>query len=76
MQLSKTSEAYWTKDIPEKWKVDRLRDIAIINYDTLPSDTSSNFQLRYLDISNVNYHGVISFDAVEIMYFEDAPSRE
>ncbi len=71
----KPSNVEWLGDIPSHWKVDRLRDIASINSETLGSDTPKDYQLRYIDISNVNYSGVISFDAIETLEFENAPSR-
>lgn len=71
----KPSNVEWLGDVPSHWKVDRLRDIALINSETLGSDTSNDYRLRYIDISNVNYNGVISFDAIERLEFENAPSR-
>lgn len=71
----KPSNVEWLGDVPSHWKVDRLRDIALINSETLSSDTPNDYQLRYIDISNVNYNGVISFDAIETLEFENAPSR-
>jgi type I restriction enzyme S subunit len=71
----KPSHVEWLGDVPSHWKVDRLRDIALVNSETLGSDTPNEYQLRYIDISNVNYNGVISFDAIETLEYENAPSR-
>lgn len=57
------------------WTVDRLKDVAEINLDTLGTNTPEDFAFGYLEISNVNYFGIVSEDAIEQIRFEDAPSR-
>lgn len=57
------------------WTVDRLKDVAEINLDTLGTNTPEDFAFGYLEISNVNYFGIVSEDAIEQISFEDAPSR-
>ena len=65
----------WIGKIPEHWKIERLGDISIVNSTSLPVNTAENYKLRYIDISNVNYNGIISFDNIEELTFEEAPSR-
>ncbi|MDQ7836975.1 MAG: restriction endonuclease subunit S [Thermodesulfobacteriota bacterium] len=57
------------------WKVDRLKDVALINGVSLPANTDPDYEFDYLEISNVNYYGVIDSDAIERLRYEDAPSR-
>jgi type I restriction enzyme, S subunit len=59
----------------EDWKVDRLKDVTAINSWSLPADTEPDFEFDYLEISNVNYHGIIDPKAIERLRYEDAPSR-
>ncbi len=57
------------------WSSDRLKDVSAINLCALPANTADDFTFRYLEISNVNYYGVISEDAMELLRFGNAPSR-
>lgn len=61
--------------LPSEWKSDRLRDVALINSASLPANTDPDYEFDYLEISNVNYYGVIDPAAIERFRFEDAPSR-
>jgi type I restriction enzyme S subunit len=76
-----TYEAYketgieWIGKIPKHWKIERLGDVSKVNIASLPANTSENFKLRYIDISNVNYNGIASFENIEELTFEEAPSR-
>lgn len=65
----------WIEKIPNHWKIDRLKDIAEINYAVLSTNTPSDYLLKYIDISNVNVKGIVSLDNIEEMEFEMAPSR-
>lgn len=60
---------------PSDWKHDRLKDVAAINHASLPADTDPDYEFDYLEISNVDYHGIIDPSAIERLRFEDAPSR-
>ncbi len=71
----KPSGIEWIGDIPEHWKIDRLKDIALINWESLSANTDNDYVLKYLEISNVNSQGIISTDAIEDLTFEEAPSR-
>jgi type I restriction enzyme S subunit len=57
------------------WTSDRLKDVAAINAVSLSPDTDPDYEFEYLEISNVNYYGVVDPEAVEHLRYEDAPSR-
>jgi type I restriction enzyme S subunit len=61
--------------IPAGWTVERLKDVAAVNTNALPAGTDADYEFDYLEISNVNYNGVVDPNAVEHLRFEDAPSR-
>jgi len=61
--------------LPAQWNRDRLKDVAAINPASLPANTDPDFEFDYLEISNVDYYGVIDPKAVERLRYEDAPSR-
>ena len=62
-------------NLPTGWRSDRLKDVALINGALLTTNTDPDFDFDYLEISNVNYYGVIDLDAIEHLRYEDAPSR-
>lgn len=69
----KDSGIEWLGEIPEHWRVKRLKYSATINDETLPETTNLDFVMSYVDISGVDMHqGIVS--SAE-MTFEDAPSR-
>ncbi len=57
------------------WKKDRLKDLCLVNQSSLGSSVDPDFEFRYLEISNVDYFGVVDPGAIELLRFEDAPSR-
>ncbi|MGH9873963.1 MAG: restriction endonuclease subunit S [Pyrinomonadaceae bacterium] len=61
--------------LAQEWKSDRLKDVAAINVSALPASTDPDYEFDYLEISNVDYHGVVNPQAIERMRYEDAPSR-
>jgi len=61
--------------VPTGWASDRLKDVAAINAVALSAGTDPDYEFDYLEISNVNYHGVVDPNAIEHLRFEDAPSR-
>ena len=61
--------------IPKTWASDRLKDVAAVNVSSLPADTDADYGFDYLEISNVDYHGIVDPNAIERLRFEDAPSR-
>jgi len=60
---------------PTGWAGDRLKDVAAINAVALSAGTDPDYEFDYLEISNVEYHGIVDPNAIERLRFEDAPSR-
>jgi type I restriction enzyme, S subunit len=60
---------------PKEWTIDRLKDVSAINASSLPANTDADYKFAYLEISNVNYHGIIDPKAIERLRYEEAPSR-
>lgn len=60
---------------PKEWTLDRLKDVSAINASSLPANTDPDYEFDYLEISNVNYHGIVDPKAIERLRYEDAPSR-
>jgi type I restriction enzyme S subunit len=61
--------------VPTGWASDRLKDVAAINAVALSAATDPDYEFDYLEISNVEYHGIVDPNAIERLRFEDAPSR-
>jgi len=61
--------------LPSDWKSDRLKDVSAINAVSLPADTDPDYEFDYLEISNVDYHGIVDPNAIERIQYENAPSR-
>jgi hypothetical protein len=49
--------------LPTDWKCERLKDVSAINEDSLPADTDPDYEFDYLKISNVDYQGILNFEA-------------
>ncbi len=64
-----------TTPVPKEWTRDRLKDVSAINASSLPANTDADYEFDYLEISNVNYHGIVCPNAIERLRYEDAPSR-
>ena len=62
-------------DLPNDWTQDRLKDLCVVNGDSLAAGTDPDFEFPYLEISNVDYFGIVDSSAIERLRFEDAPSR-
>jgi type I restriction enzyme S subunit len=60
---------------PSDWKDDRLKDLCAVNRASLSASTSPDYEFPYLEISNVDYFGIVDLTAIEQLRFEDAPSR-
>lgn len=60
---------------PTDWKADRLKDLCAVNRVSLSASTEPDFEFPYLEISNVDYFGIVDLSAIERLRFEDAPSR-
>lgn len=63
------------KSLSTSLPTDRLKDIAAINGQSLSANTDLDYEFDYLEISNVNYFGVIDTNAIDRLRYEDAPSR-
>jgi type I restriction enzyme S subunit len=63
------------KSFPAEWKRDRLKDLCAVNAASLSANTDPEFAFPYLEISNVDYFGIVDPHAIERLRFEDAPSR-
>ena len=63
----------WLGEIPTHWKVERLKNLATLNDETLSESTDPTFQMTYVDISSVDAEAGIS--ETEAVVFEKAPSR-
>lgn len=61
--------------LPKDWTFDRLKDVSEINASSLPANTDADYEFDYLEISNVNYHGIVDPKSIERLRYEDAPSR-
>ena len=60
---------------PSDWKEDRLKDLCAVNRVSLSASTAPEYEFPYLEISNVDYFGIVDIAAIEQLRFEDAPSR-
>ena len=69
----KDSGIEWIGEIPEHWKIERVKFHTKINHKTLDENTEPESMIHYIDISSVNSNGNIS--SPEQMNFNDAPSR-
>lgn len=70
---TKPSGIEWLGDIPISWEVKPLKYYVSYNDETLSNSTDKDYNLKYIDIGNVNSDGVIN-EIVEYK-FQDAPSR-
>ena len=69
----KDSSIKWIGEVPNHWKVSRIKEIADINKRTLTEKTSNDYEFHYVDIGNITY-GIKNFDS-ERTIFQNAPSR-
>jgi type I restriction enzyme S subunit len=60
-------------EVPEAWRVERLKYSVSINDEALPETTDPDFEFKYVDIGSVD--GDIGIIKKELMIFESAPSR-
>ncbi len=63
----------WHKAIPKNWVIKPLKHFVNINQLALPETTNSKYRFKYIDISSVNFEGLVN-EPVE-MNFGEAPSR-
>jgi hypothetical protein len=60
---------------PANWNCKRLKDVTVMNAASLPTNTDADYEFDYIEISNVDYYGIINPNAIESVRYEDAPSR-
>ncbi len=70
---TKDSGIDWLGEIPEHWEVKKLKYLVKINSKTISDKTDKNYQLKYIDIGNVEY-GKLKEKPKELL-FSNAPSR-
>lgn len=69
----KDSGIPWLGEIPEHWNICRLKDEVTFNDEVLGDKTDTDYEILYVDISNVSLiEGIIQ---KELMTFEHSPSR-
>ncbi len=56
----KDSKMEWIGEIPSKWEVKSIKYISGYNLESLGSDTKPDYELDYLEISDVNSGGEIN----------------
>jgi type I restriction enzyme S subunit len=69
----KESGVDWIGDIPENWKVGKLKHICKENIKSLSNNTNPNYELDYIEISDVNSDGFIK--NTTHYTFSESPSR-
>jgi type I restriction enzyme S subunit len=69
----KDSGVEWLGEIPDHWRVQRLKQLAGLNPESLPEDTDPAREIVYVDIGGVNNLGRIV--EREQLTFGSAPSR-
>jgi len=69
----KDSGIEWLGEIPEHWAVKPIKYFVTCNDESLTDKTDKDYQLRYIDIGNVDSNGNVS--EIVAYKFKDAPSR-
>lgn len=69
----KDSHVKWLGKIPEHWNVKRLKYLSSVNDETLEENTNPDYEILYVDISNVD--AVLGIKRKVNMAFKNAPSR-
>ena len=69
----KDSGIQWLGEIPEHWKISRLKYEVTFNDEVLSDKTDLDYEILYIDISSVSFNqGIMQ---KEQMTFENSPSR-
>lgn len=72
-QAYKNSGVEWLGDVPEHWKISPLKFSASCNDSVLPDSTDDDYEIEYVEISDVNeMSGITGSTSYK---FADAPSR-
>lgn len=67
------SDIEWIGEIPEHWKVKRMKNICSTNNSSLSDKTPGSFEFEYVDIGSVSFE--LGIHKTERYAFIDAPSR-
>ena len=69
----KDSGVKWIGEIPEHWKIRRLKNVVLCNAETLSESFPKDEVIKYVEISDVNYTSGIT--NIQKIPFGEAPSR-
>jgi len=69
----KDSGIEWIGEIPEHWRLSKIKYESLINNRTLSESTDDDYEIDYIDISSVTSIGEI--DGIQSLSFKGAPSR-
>ncbi len=71
--LMKESGVEWLGEMPAHWEVIPIQHLITLNDEVLAESTEKDFEIEYVEISNVTARDGIS--GTQMLAFEDAPSR-
>jgi len=69
----KDSGIEWIGDIPNDWKVNRIKDEVLIDSEYITEKTNPDTEIKYVEITSVESTGLIR--EPESLLFKNAPSR-
>jgi type I restriction enzyme, S subunit len=69
----KDSGVEWLGKIPEDWDIKRIKDVGIVNKESLSENIDPLLEIKYIDIGSVDRN--IGIMEVEDLIFSEAPSR-
>lgn len=72
IELKKTDDT-WLKEFPKHWEFKPLKRYVKLNQHSITEKTKPNYLLKYVDIGNVTFNGLLN--EPEEITFEKAPSR-
>ena len=70
--INRTNE-FGLKENYNDYKINRVKDLSLINEKSLNENTNFKYSFKYIDIGNVNQNGIVS--TPETITFFEAPSR-
>ena len=69
----KDSGIEWIGEVPEHWKVKRLKNVVECNAKSLGENTPNDSIIKYVEISDVD--NACGINNIQLLLFEEAPSR-
>lgn len=69
----KDSGIEWLGEVPEGWKIKKLKYLSTVNDEALPETTSPEYLMNYIEIGDVNEENGI--ESHTELLFKNAPSR-